>query len=222
MENTIDSLNHATAAFNTVGGFDKALALIQYSTKMVILLKSRNNVGEKSMTNLTGLMNLARIISDSRTLFRFRGSLPLIAKSLQGALTNNTHVTLPMKLQLVSMLFYYPLEHIYWLGSHSVLPVSPKTIMLSAKYSCRAWLIYNLVELYNIIIKYQKLIKMEKEEEFELKSVAKKEKYELSVHTFSMICYTYMATHYSLDQSPFNPTSVDVAGFAAALAAYLS
>jgi hypothetical protein len=48
------------------------------------------------------------------------------------------------------MLIYYPTEHIYWLSTHKVLNV-PEADKYS-RYSCRAWAIYILLDLYQIVV----------------------------------------------------------------------
>ncbi|KAJ9059614.1 hypothetical protein DSO57_1000573 [Entomophthora muscae] len=218
LENTVSRLNQVTASFSTCGGFDKALGLFQYSAKMLILLSKGGLNGNTGLA--TRLVNLARVISDARTLLRFRGSFPLLAQGLEASFGPKkiSGVTLIMKLQLISMLIYYPLEHIYWLGAQGILPAKPKTIGTAAVWSCRAWFTYNVLEFINIREQFKLLSQKETSEGKDAKSTSS-DRYRLLVQTFSLTCYTYMSAQYSFD-SPFNPTSVDVAGFLAALAAY--
>lgn len=46
--------------------------------------------------------------------------------------------TLPT-LQALAILFYYPLEHVSWLGSKGVLPISPLALSKAAIWSVRFW-----------------------------------------------------------------------------------
>ena len=48
------------------------------------------------------------------------------------------------------MLVYYPLEHAYYLASHSILPLSPAQQSKSALWSCRAWAAYVVLQLVHL------------------------------------------------------------------------
>lgn len=58
------------------------------------------------------------------------------------------------RLQGLSMLIYYPLEHIYYLASHSVLPprLSPSAATNNkiAIWSCRAWAAYVFLQFFHL------------------------------------------------------------------------
>lgn len=44
------------------------------------------------------------------------------------------------------MLAYYPLEHAYYLGSQSIIRVSPRTSGKLAMWSCRIWALYIVLQ----------------------------------------------------------------------------
>ena len=58
------------------------------------------------------------------------------------------------RLQGLSMLIYYPLEHIYYLACHSILPPrlspSPATNNKIAVWSCRAWAAYVVLQFLHL------------------------------------------------------------------------
>jgi len=48
------------------------------------------------------------------------------------------------------MLVYYPLEHVYYLAGHSILPLSPTKQAQYAMWSCRAWAVYVVLQLVHM------------------------------------------------------------------------
>ena len=48
--------------------------------------------------------------------------------------------------QAWSMLFYYPLENIYWFGAHGVVPMSEDAQNKFSVWSSRAWFAYILLD----------------------------------------------------------------------------
>ena len=54
------------------------------------------------------------------------------------------------RLQGLSMLVYYPLEHAYYLAGHSILPLSPGKQAKYALWSCRAWAAYVVLQLVHL------------------------------------------------------------------------
>jgi hypothetical protein len=48
------------------------------------------------------------------------------------------------------MLIYYPLEHAYYLAGHSILPLSPAQQAKYARWSCRAWGAYVVLQLVHL------------------------------------------------------------------------
>ena len=48
------------------------------------------------------------------------------------------------------MLVYYPLEHVYYLASHSILPLSQAKQSKFALWSCRAWAAYVVLQLVHL------------------------------------------------------------------------
>lgn len=48
------------------------------------------------------------------------------------------------------MLFYYPLEHLYYLGSKGILPIPKHRISQYSLWSCRAWAAYVCLQFLHL------------------------------------------------------------------------
>lgn len=51
------------------------------------------------------------------------------------------------RLQALSMIVYYPLEHTWYLAHHGVLPVTSSTSNKIAVWSCRFWMLYTVLQV---------------------------------------------------------------------------
>lgn len=51
------------------------------------------------------------------------------------------------RLQALSMIIYYPLEHLWYLADHGVLPIAPATSGKIATWSCRFWMVYTILQV---------------------------------------------------------------------------
>lgn len=60
------------------------------------------------------------------------------------------------------MLFYYPLEHLYYLGSKGILPISKQRISQYSLWSCRAWAAYVCLQFLHLKEDWKLLKKREK------------------------------------------------------------
>ncbi|KAG8748104.1 hypothetical protein FRC10_008837 [Ceratobasidium sp. 414] len=54
------------------------------------------------------------------------------------------------RLQALSMLAYYPLEHAYYLAGQSIIRLSPRTSGRLAIWSCRIWLAYIVLQFEHL------------------------------------------------------------------------
>ncbi|CAD6573055.1 MAG: hypothetical protein TREMPRED_000717 [Tremellales sp. Tagirdzhanova-0007] len=165
---------------STLPGLDASLMLAQYSSPIVITLllslarlraaSSRTNTKAAGGAGLIALAegwgNAAASIGDARVIMRAAGLLPIIQYLFAlhprplaslASLLNVTHIltyfngpkTLPT-LQIVSLLCYYPLEHLAWLGSKGVIPLSVRGIGIAQLLSVRFWALYVLLEIYKL------------------------------------------------------------------------
>ncbi|XAO26054.1 hypothetical protein I312_104888 [Cryptococcus bacillisporus CA1280] len=120
-----------------------------------------------------GWGNAAGSIGDARVVMRAFGLLPIIQwilslhpkplAALKSFLISGNLVqvfgsqkTLPT-LQALAMLAYYPLEHVSWLGSKGVLPISPLALSKAALWSVRFWAVYVVLEIYKLHNSYREL-----------------------------------------------------------------
>lgn len=173
-------LDHLVRFLNSVRGTDKVLMVsniknsqkkkdidnypqfIQYWSKVIIwYLQRRSPVkGASSAISLAQrIQNLASPVSDFRILLRYYGLLPMVQymnyieynpPSSKIALTIE-------RLQNWSNIIYYPLEHIYWLGAHQVIPISEEKTNKIGMWSCRFWAAYVILEYGRLAEQYRNL-----------------------------------------------------------------
>ncbi|KAJ2848836.1 hypothetical protein IWW36_003054 [Coemansia brasiliensis] len=128
----------------------------------------------------------------------------------------------------LSMVCYYPLEHIYWLGAHRIIPISEKLVDDAGYWSCRFWAIWialqfvHLGEEYRVIkSRRQKIYTQGKVDaaqmQQELDAVDADTKswwIQLLINT----CYFPLTMHWSIRGSTFPDVAVGCFGTVAALA----
>ncbi|WAR57513.1 hypothetical protein PtB15_8B563 [Puccinia triticina] len=144
-------MDHLVRLLSTTSEADKSFMLVQYLAIILRTLATRSNSGSSNKALVLRLAALSKLLSDARTtlsflLFRitfgifkadlwdFGGSKPVQIE----------------RLQVISMLIYYPDEHLYFLASKGVLPLSPRLINKAALYSCRAWAAYTLLHFFHL------------------------------------------------------------------------
>ncbi|KAL7279301.1 hypothetical protein ACG7TL_007142 [Trametes sanguinea] len=108
------------------------VCIIQYTAKLLVSFlqwraRLQYDAGRRKLPLSASADKLARlgsIISDARMLFRIWGLLPIFQWMI--AMERNPAPTRKLRtierLQGWSMLAYYPLEHLYYLLSHSIIP----------------------------------------------------------------------------------------------------
>ncbi|CAH7689111.1 peroxisomal biogenesis factor 11 [Phakopsora pachyrhizi] len=146
-------MDHAIRLLSTASGTDKSFMLVQYSAILLAGLANLKKSGsQKKGAVAYRLAALAKLLSDARTTYRLWGLLPIFQwlKSLRTLPLSTSKTAQIERLQVVSMLIYYPLEHLYFLGLKKVLPVPPKVIGLAALYSCRAWATYTALHFFHL------------------------------------------------------------------------
>ncbi|KIM27539.1 hypothetical protein M408DRAFT_329981 [Serendipita vermifera MAFF 305830] len=153
-------LDHAVRFLGTWSGSDKFFMLIENTAKLLVpLLESRAVASYKSGGKAIPksevalrLKNLGSLISDSRTLLRLWGLLPIIQWLL--SLSRTPPPTRSLKtietLQALSMLVYYPLEHLSFLSTKKVISLSPTCTTKYSLWSSRAWAIYVVLQFLHL------------------------------------------------------------------------
>ncbi|EIW68358.1 hypothetical protein TREMEDRAFT_32090 [Tremella mesenterica DSM 1558] len=109
-------------------------------------------------------------IADARVIMRAFGLLPVIQgllkmypDSIESLLSFykrrkvDKEKLLPT-LKLLSLLAYYPLEHIYWLANKGVLDISVRSADTAMLWGCRFWALYVLLEIYRLRQTYLSLL----------------------------------------------------------------
>ncbi|KAF4571542.1 hypothetical protein EYR36_008882 [Pleurotus pulmonarius] len=149
--------------------------IIQYAVKVIVpLLELRARIQHRAglrakptSSAAASYSKLGGIIGDARTLWRIWGLLPIIQWLV--SLERNPQPTRRLlnieRLQGWSMLAYYPLEHLYYLLSHSLIPSTIPSIksIFSSKakptkldsnaigmWSTRFWALYVFLQIAHL------------------------------------------------------------------------
>jgi len=234
------TLDHAVRFLSQVRGTDKLLMVIQYFSKIFIwyfLKRGRASTAQR-------VRNLANPISDFRILLRYYGLLPLV-QWMQYVDNNPSPSPLLLtldRLQNICNLIYYPLEHLYWLGAHEVIPLSMEKTNRISIWSCRFWAAYVVLQFAHLAEEYRlykrRLVNLERqikiadkkaqetgepvdktEYKTEMASL-RAEKKGLWINTIINTGYLPLTVHWSLEKSSFPDVGVGMFGGVAALAQF--
>ncbi|KAL1921779.1 uncharacterized protein VTP21DRAFT_10421 [Calcarisporiella thermophila] len=226
-------LDHLVRFLNSVRGTDKVLMFIQYFSKILIWYLRRRSTAIKTV-NVQSLpldariTNLAGPIADFRILLRYYGLLPMIQYMNQ--LEHSTPPSaLHLELERWANLFnvcYYPLEHLYWLGSHGVIPMKENTTNRIGIWSCRFWAAAVILELARLWEQYRLwllrkravLKRFENEEEVanEMKSL-ETEKKQMLLNTVINASYLPLTAHWSIESGLISDVWVGIFGTVASV-----
>ncbi|KAG8831246.1 hypothetical protein FRC17_003442 [Serendipita sp. 399] len=165
-------LDHAVRFLSTWSGSDKFFMLLENSAKLLVPLlemrarmEYRNGVRKiPSSSSSARWKKLGSVISDARTLLRLWGLLPIFQWliSLERSPPPTRKLLTIERLQGLSMLAYYPLEHLYYLGSKGVLPISNEKIGKYSLWSTRAWAFYVCLQFLHLKEDWKLLKRREK------------------------------------------------------------
>ncbi|KDE09840.1 hypothetical protein MVLG_00238 [Microbotryum lychnidis-dioicae p1A1 Lamole] len=155
-------LAHINRVIATTSGQDKVFMLYAYSSHVIMHLLRSKRLATRSRLELANRMDKLRdVISDARTLYRLFGLFPIIqwAQALNDPAKRpaDGQLALINKLQAWSMLFYYPLEHYYYLAGKGVFDCPPARIGTIAMWACRFWASYVVLQVLHIRREYQLL-----------------------------------------------------------------
>merc|ERR1711939_900630 len=161
-------LRRLSGLLSTMAGMDRVFMVIQYSAPLFALLLSKSTdwsltrnfgvsgpgkAGVRRTSLAASLLVVAAKLSEWRTIGRFFGLLPIIswAISLQNDATapKNRKLRNIQKVQVLSMLAYYPLEHAYYLASQGIITMAPQKQLRSILWACRAWGLYVFLQLFH-------------------------------------------------------------------------
>lgn len=129
-----ETLDHLIRYLSTWSGSDKLFMVIQYAAKLLIpILHLRARLQHRAgfrkdpfSTAAPALNKLASTVSDARMLWRIWGLLPIFQWliSLERSPPPTRRLLTIERAQGWSMLAYYPMEHLYYLLSHEIIPSS--------------------------------------------------------------------------------------------------
>ncbi|KAI8072178.1 peroxisomal biogenesis factor 11 [Gilbertella persicaria] len=223
-------LDHLIRFLNSVRGTDKVLMFIQYWSKVIIwFLQKRHAVPLKStLSVIQRIQNLSGPVSDFRILLRYYGLLPMV-QYMNYIEYNPPSSPLALtieRLQNWANVIYYPLEHIYWLGAHQVIPLSEEKTNKIGMWSCRFWAAYVVLEYGRLAEQYKQLklketgllrrikagdIETHEDPEAEMAAI-KAERTTMIVNTCINTGYLPLTVHWSLERSSFPDVLVGVFG----------
>ncbi|KAH8100990.1 hypothetical protein BXZ70DRAFT_892779 [Cristinia sonorae] len=129
---TSETIDHLIRYLSTWSGTDKLFMIIQYSLKLIVPFlhfraRMQHRAGMRQAPtsgSATALAKLGSLLGDARMLSNIWGLLPIVQwlTSLERNPPPTRKLHTIERLQGWSMLCYYPLEHLYYLLSHSVIP----------------------------------------------------------------------------------------------------
>ncbi|KAG1470746.1 hypothetical protein G6F56_002501 [Rhizopus delemar] len=225
-------LDHLIRFLNSVRGTDKVLMFIQYWSKIVIWYLQRRSsavkVAGQTISLAQRIQNFSSPVSDFRILLRYYGLLPMV--QYMNYLEYNqpsSKVALTIeRLQNWANIIYYPLEHIYWLGAHQVIPISEEKTNKIGMWSCRFWAVYVVLEYGRLAEQYKNLknretsllkriksgdIEINEDPEAEMATI-KAERSSMIINTCINTGYLPLTVHWSLERSNFPDVLVGVFG----------
>ncbi|EPQ52793.1 hypothetical protein GLOTRDRAFT_117498 [Gloeophyllum trabeum ATCC 11539] len=252
-----ETLDHLVRYLSTWSGSDKLLMIIDYTVKLLVpFLSWRARIQAKAGLRKVpasqaaqGLAKLGSLVGDARMLFRIWGLLPIVQWLI--SLERNPPPTRRLltieRLQGWSMLLYYPLEHLYYLRAHEIIPATlPSLLSLFSSqakpievntnrvgmWSCRFWAVYVALQFAHLD-EDRKLLRMTE------RSIAKSKGHDPAVEAeradlrkrwtafrnelVANIGYLPLTLHWSLEQGLFsNEVWVGVFGLVAAIAGWRS
>ena len=118
------------------GGIDKIFRTAVYSIRLFAALTGRE---------LAPLLKFADLLSEMRYLLRIFGTI----FSIKDLLVTNSGKRSFIK--ALSMAVYYPLDTIYFLAFKEIIPINSKCHNIISQWSCRAWALYAIVELSEML-----------------------------------------------------------------------
>eukprot|EP00698_Gefionella_okellyi_P005731 TRINITY_DN15194_c0_g1_i1.p2 TRINITY_DN15194_c0_g1~~TRINITY_DN15194_c0_g1_i1.p2 ORF type:complete len:234 (-),score=29.44 TRINITY_DN15194_c0_g1_i1:70-771(-) len=137
---------HLSRFLAPLSGTDKGLRVVFYAAKVAIWALEKAQ--QKAIADKVRVFG--RSISEARTLHRFFGSVDTIL----GLRTNNEPnklLKIIYDIQNISLLFYYPCEHVYYFATKGIISLKrgdkDYTDLLS-RMSCIGWAVYIFLDFF--------------------------------------------------------------------------
>jgi len=145
---------------SSVSGTDKVFRTIVYTTRVLAYFFAKKYGPDNTISKR--LTNLSSPLAETRIIFRLVGSL----SAIDGVLVNSEQDPFLRPIRAIqnwSMMIYYPFENIYWLGAHEIVPMSADAQTQLSLWSCRAWLVYIVLDFIADCYTIRLLLEQEKE-----------------------------------------------------------
>ncbi|KAJ2725242.1 hypothetical protein GGI07_001375 [Coemansia sp. Benny D115] len=220
------TLDHIIRFLSSGSGHDKFWMITQYFTKIVVWLLAKK--GEKSAS--ARVRTLSNLVADYRIMIRLTGLVPMAQYVRYGEMFPAQTRLLQWldRIMNLTLVCYYPLEHIYWLGAHQIMPFSEKLVDFSGYWSCRFWAAWVALQFVHLGEEYR-LIKDKKKSIYTRGKIdAAKMQEELDavdaqtkswkIQMLINACYFPLTLHWSIRGSTFPDVAVGVCGTIAAVA----
>lgn len=224
----------------SVGGTDKILMTIQYTSRLLYCYYMRTKQESKAKR----AKNLEDPIDDFRILLRYYGLVPLL-QWIVHVESNPPPSKLLLninRMQNMANMCYYPMEHLYWLGKHEVIPMKKETTKKLYEWSCRLWTVYIVLQFWNIWEEWKLIKKRQnyvntysqtqpttKEEEIrekrsmnKIKQQMEKEKITIIMNLIINTAYLPLTLNWSFKECKLNDAKVGTLGLIAALCQFFT
>ncbi|ETW83424.1 hypothetical protein HETIRDRAFT_241554, partial [Heterobasidion irregulare TC 32-1] len=239
-----ETLDHLIRYLSTWSGSEylTSVQVIQYAAKLLIPIlhlraRLQHRAGfrkEPISTAAPALNKLASTVSDARMLWRIWGLLPIFQWliSLERSPPPTRRLLTIERAQGWSMLAYYPMEHLYYLLSHEIIP-SSISLPFSRSSSSPFWALYVVLQFAHLredralLLRRERVLSKEKvkgQEHAELERRWDAWWNELAVNVgyLPLTVHWYEEHCIYLSIPRFNIIWVSIFGFAAAIASFRS
>lgn len=212
-----DQLAHFNRLNTQLWGYDKTVRLTHYicrTLKNILINSGRTSQGE-------AIGKIASQLSNYRMITRFTGVPATIESFFSLHEEKDPFFRAIATVQAVSMLGYYPLEHIAWLSDYGVIPTINTDPLW--RYSSLSWWVYVVLDLVVAYCRHKSLNaqitrslhRATSDNSAELKKEIANllhQRTRLRLQVLSMLCDFVLAWHWSVKKSPFSDLHIGVVG----------
>lgn len=190
----MEALHKSNQILYKTWGYDSVLRLIGYASKIIYwrLLQSKPKTAKKVKT-------IGDTISEYRVITRFsglpdtiEGLLTHLSKQSSGSTRYNVELA-----QHLSMLLYYPFEHISWLRDNKILSGSSDATW---RWSSQAWAVWVILEIFLQKENYEK-------------ADSKKKQSFVKWYAIKCLMDLILAYHWAVKKSVFSDHAIGWVGF---------
>lgn len=142
MTGAVIPLGKLVRFLDLASGQDKFHRLLVYS--LMLLAHARPKSKAAAVAG-----SLVPVVSQTRVVMRLLGIVPMLAwgQQIPNLGRPRSREELIEQAKFALMMLYYPAEHVWFLGTLKVIPVTDPDAW--SRQSCRAWALYVLLDLYS-------------------------------------------------------------------------